>query len=148
MKPTDWAYQALQSLFERYGCIVGYADKTYRGNRAVTRYEFATGLNTCLDKIQEFIAAATVDFIKREDLAVMKRLQEEFVVELASLRGRVETLEVRTATLEKQQFSTTTKLSGQIFMNLTGAFKGNEPVIAERSLTQPNNVNAPPVRGR
>lgn len=34
VKPTDWAFQALQSLVERYGCIVGYPDKTYRGNRA------------------------------------------------------------------------------------------------------------------
>ena len=41
VKPTDWAFQALQSLVERYGCIAGYPDKTYRGNRAMTRYEFA-----------------------------------------------------------------------------------------------------------
>lgn len=34
VKPTDWAFQALQSLVERYGCIVGYPDGTYRGNRA------------------------------------------------------------------------------------------------------------------
>ena len=31
---TDWAYEALRSLVERYGCIVGYPDQTYRGNRA------------------------------------------------------------------------------------------------------------------
>ncbi|MCY7390659.1 MAG: S-layer homology domain-containing protein, partial [Leptolyngbyaceae cyanobacterium CAN_BIN12] len=36
VRPTDWAFQALQSLIERYGCIVGYPDKTYRGNRALT----------------------------------------------------------------------------------------------------------------
>lgn len=24
VKPTDWAFQALQSLVERYGCIAGY----------------------------------------------------------------------------------------------------------------------------
>ena len=41
VQPTDWAFQALQSLVERYGCIVGYPDKTFRGNRALTRYEFA-----------------------------------------------------------------------------------------------------------
>ncbi|MCC8456036.1 iron uptake porin, partial [Streptomyces rochei] len=38
VKPTDWAFQALQSLVERYGCIAGYPDGTYRGNRAMTRY--------------------------------------------------------------------------------------------------------------
>jgi len=45
VQPTDWAFQALQSLVERYGCIAGYPNATYRGNRALTRYEFAAGLN-------------------------------------------------------------------------------------------------------
>ena len=98
----------------------GYPDKTFRGNRALSRYEFAAGLNACLDKIQELIAAATADFVKKEDLEVVKRLQEEFAAELAALRGRVEGLEVRTATLEKQQFSTTTKLYGQVIFGLQG----------------------------
>ncbi|WP_171574370.1 iron uptake porin [Leptolyngbya sp. Cla-17] len=122
VRPTDWAFQALQSLVERYGCIVGYPDRTYRGNRATTRYEFAAGLNACLDKIQELIAAATADFVRKEDLEVVKRLQEEFATELASLRGRVEVLDVRTATLEKQQFSTTTKLAGEAIFTIADAF--------------------------
>ena len=125
VRPTDWAFQALQSLVERYGCIVGYPDKTYRGNRALTRYEFAAGLNACLDKIQELIAAATADFVKKEDLEVIKRLQEEFAAEVATLRGRVEALEVRTATLEKQQFSTTTKLNGEVVLTLGGIATGD-----------------------
>ncbi|EKQ67844.1 'Carbohydrate-selective porin, OprB family',S-layer domain containing protein [Leptolyngbyaceae cyanobacterium JSC-12] len=122
VRPTDWAFQALQSLVERYGCIVGYPDKTYRGNRALTRYEFAAGLNACLDKIQELIAAATADFVRKEDLEVIKRLQEEFAAELSALRGRVEALEVRTATLEKQQFSTTTKLAGEVIFSVADTF--------------------------
>jgi len=132
VRPTDWAFQALQSLVERYGCIVGYPDRTYRGNRATSRYEFAAGLNACLDKIQELIAAATSDFVRREDLETIKRLQEEFAAELAALRGRVEALEVRTATLEKQQFSTTTKLSGQAIFSVAsayGAYRGGNPFL-------------------
>jgi Carbohydrate-selective porin, OprB family/S-layer homology domain len=125
VKPTDWAFQALQSLVERYGCIVGYPDKTYRGNRALTRYEFAAGLNACLDKIQELIAAATADFVKKEDLETVKKLQEEFAAELATLRGQVDALETRTATLEKQQFSTTTKLSGQVIFAINGGTQAN-----------------------
>ena len=35
--PTDWAYQALSNLIERYGCVAGYPNGTYRGNRAMTR---------------------------------------------------------------------------------------------------------------
>jgi Carbohydrate-selective porin, OprB family/S-layer homology domain len=126
VKPTDWAFQALQSLVERYGCIVGYPDKTYRGNRALTRYEFAAGLNACLDKIQELIAAATADFVKKEDLETVKRLQEEFAAELGTLRGRVAGLEVRTATLEKQQFSTTTKLNGEVIFAGTSLIAGDD----------------------
>ena len=37
--PTDWAYQALSNLIERYGCVAGYPNGTYRGNRAMTRFE-------------------------------------------------------------------------------------------------------------
>ena len=49
VRPTDWAFPALQSLVERYGCIAGYPDRTFRGNQATSRYEFAAGLNACLD---------------------------------------------------------------------------------------------------
>ncbi|NJP12392.1 MAG: iron uptake porin [Leptolyngbyaceae cyanobacterium RU_5_1] len=145
VRPTDWAFQALQSLVERYGCIVGYPDKTYRGDRATTRYEFAAGLNACLDKIQELIAASTADFVRKEDLETIKKLQEEFAAELAALRGRVEGLEVRTATLEKQQFSTTIKLSGLVWFNLTGAFPTGD-ITTERSRIAPGSAFAPPQR--
>jgi hypothetical protein len=120
IKPTDWAYQALQSLIERYGCIAGYPDKTYRGNRALTRYEFAAGLNACIDRVQELITANTKDFAQKTDLETLNRLQTEFAAELASLRGRVDNLEAKITTLEKQQFSTTTKLYGQVILGLQG----------------------------
>ncbi|MDA0258442.1 MAG: iron uptake porin, partial [Cyanobacteria bacterium] len=51
--PTDWAYQALANLIERYGCVAGYPNGTFRGNRAMTRYEAAALLNACLDRITE-----------------------------------------------------------------------------------------------
>ncbi len=121
VKPTDWAFQALQSLVERYGCIAGYPDKTYRGNRAMTRYEFAAGLNSCMDRVNDLIAASTADMVKKEDLAVLRKLQEQFAAELATLRGRVDGLETKVATLEKQQFSTTTKLRGEVIFALAGA---------------------------
>jgi hypothetical protein len=93
VQPTDWAFQALQSLVERYGCIAGYPDGTFRGNRALTRYEFAAGLNACLDRVNELIATATTQGVTREDLVTLQRLQEEFATELVTLRGRVDTLE-------------------------------------------------------
>jgi len=122
VQPTDWAYQSLQSLVERYGCIVGYPDRTYRGARALSRYEFAAGLNACLDRVNELIAQGTADLIRKEDLAALQRLQEEFAAELATMRGRVDALEARAATLEAQQFSTTTKLAGEVTFVLADVF--------------------------
>lgn len=145
VKPTDWAFQALQSLVERYGCIVGYPDKTFRGNRALTRYEFAAGLNACMDRINELIAAGTADLVKKEDLLAVQKLQEEFAAELATLRGRVDALEARTATLEKQQFSTTTKLAGEVIFSIADTFgdsatrTGNNTLI--RGTSKNDNTN-------
>jgi len=121
VQPTDWAFQALQSLVERYGCIEGYPDRTYRGNRAMTRYEFAAGLNKCLDRIQELIAALPQG-VSREDLDKLRRLQAEFAAELANLRGRVDSLEARVNTVEAQQFSPTTKLSGEVISYFSNGF--------------------------
>lgn len=118
VKPTDWAFTALQSLVERYGCIAGYPDRTYRGKQAITRYEFAAGVNACLDKINEIISAGLSDKVGKEDLATLQKLQEEFAAELATLRGRVDALDAKTAKLEAQQFSTTTKLFGQAIFGL------------------------------
>ena len=124
VKPTDWAFQALQSLVERYGCIAGYPDKTYRGNRAMTRYEFAAGLNACMDRVNDLIAASTADAVKKEDLAALRKLQEQFAAELSTMRGRVDGLESKVAMLEKQQFSTTTKLNGEVVLGLAGVATG------------------------
>jgi hypothetical protein len=120
VQPTDWAFQALQSLVERYGCIAGYPDGTYRGNRAITRYEFAAGVNACLDKIRESIAKSTESLAKRDDLIKLQKLQEEFAAEIATIRGRVDVLEARTSELEANQFSTTTKLSGFTILGIQG----------------------------
>ena len=49
---NHWAFEALQNLVEDYDCIEGYPDRTYRGDRALTRYEFAAGLNSCFQQLQ------------------------------------------------------------------------------------------------
>ncbi|WP_008318504.1 iron uptake porin [Leptolyngbya sp. PCC 6406] len=117
--PSDWAYTALQNLVETYGCIEGYPNRTFRGNQALTRYEFAAGLNACLDVIADLITGGGTD---GSTLATIQRLQQEFQAELATLRGRVDALEAETAQLRAQQFSTTTKLRGQVDANLVVPF--------------------------
>jgi hypothetical protein len=131
VQPTDWAFQALQSLVERYGCIAGYPNRTYRGNRAMTRYEFAAGLNACMDRVNELIASATADLVTKEDLAAIKKLQDEFAAEMATLKGRVDGLEAKVKTLEAQQFSTTTKLSGEVIFAVSNAFSSPRDINDE-----------------
>jgi hypothetical protein len=134
VQPTDWAFQALQSLVERYGCIAGYPDSTYRGNRALTRYEFAAGLNACLDRINELIATATTNQVTKEDLTTLQKLQEEFAAELASLQSRVDALEASAAQLEANQFSTTTQLVGELITYLNDAFGENADDVNNTNL--------------
>jgi hypothetical protein len=113
VKPTDWAYQALSNLIERYGCVAGYPNGTYRGERAMTRYEAAALLNACLDRITEVTDE-------------LKRLMKEFEKELAVLKGRVDGLEAKVAELEATQFSTTTKLKGiATFVLGANSYSGN-----------------------
>ena len=127
IQPTDWAFQALQSLVERYSCIAAYRDGTYKGNRAMTRYEFAAGLNTCLDRMTELIDQSTVDLATREDMAKVQRLVEEFAPELATLRGRIDVLEARTKALEANRFNgTTTIFGGEVIFGLTNGFGGED----------------------
>ncbi|MEM6448801.1 MAG: iron uptake porin [Cyanobacteria bacterium P01_D01_bin.105] len=115
VQPSDWAFTALQRLVEEYGCLEGYPDRSYRGNRALTRYEFAAGLNACLDVVIQLIGEGS-------DLDAIRRLQDEFAAELATIRGRVDTLETDVAELEANQFSTTTKLRGQVDAHLVVPF--------------------------
>jgi hypothetical protein len=107
VKPTDWAYQALSNLVERYGCVAGYPNGTFAGGSSMTRYEAAALLNACLDRVTEVTDE-------------LKRLQNEFSAELAVLRGRVDAAEARIGQLEATQFSTTTKLRGEATFVLGG----------------------------
>ena len=132
VSPTDWAYEALRSLVDRYGCIAGFPNQTYRGDRPLSRYEFAAGLNSCLNQIERLIASS--EAIIQEDLEIVNRLKQEFAAELVMLQGRVDNIETRTAFLEDNQFSTTTKLKGQVVFSLTSAF-GDDRAVPDGSQT-------------
>jgi hypothetical protein len=122
--PTDWSYEALQSLVERYGCIAGYPNGTFRGNKSLSRYEFAAGLNACMNQIERLISSS--QSVMREDLDKLQRLTQEFQAELATLGTRVDNLEGRTKFLEDHQFSTTTKLNGEVIFAVTDSFGDND----------------------
>jgi len=125
VSPRAWAFEALRSLVERYQCIQGYPDGTFRGDRALTRYEFAAGLNACLRRIEALISGSGADRVTRADLEAIRRLQTEFRAELTALGSRVTALDGRVTTLEGQQFSTTTKLRAEVIFALADTF-GNQ----------------------
>ncbi|WP_019503473.1 iron uptake porin [Pleurocapsa sp. PCC 7319] len=123
--PTDWAYEALRSLVDRYGCISGFPNQTYKGSQPLSRYEFAAGLNSCLNQMERLIASS--ESVSEEDLATIQRLNQKFKTELASLGGRVDEIEGRTTVLEDSSFSTTTKLNGEIVNYVLGTFGDEKP---------------------
>jgi len=132
VKPTDWAYQALSHLIERYGCVAGYPNGTFKGGQAITRFEAAALLNACLDRVTE-----TTD--------QLKKLLTEFQKELAILKGRVDGLDAKVAKLEANQFSTTTKLSGQATFVVGGVgYSGSAYNSAANTV---NQRGRPPVKG-
>ena len=115
IKPTDWSYQALKGLIERYGCLSGYPNRTYQGNRVITRAEFVAGLNACLNQIESAIANQRVP---ETDVNTVLRLMQEFQLELAILQGRTDGSQARIQDLEVTQFSTTSKLKGEAIFGL------------------------------
>ena len=123
VKPTDWAYQALSNLIERYGCVAGYPNGTFKGGQAMTRFEAAALLNACLDRVTE-----TTD--------ELKKLMTEFQKELAILKGRVDGLDARVGVLEANQFSTTTKLKGIAVMTLGAGSNGAVAGVANTNSLQ------------
>lgn len=58
VQPTNWAYAAIQSLNDRYGCIAGYPNGTFQPTKATTRAEAAALVNACIDRISEYQNAA------------------------------------------------------------------------------------------
>jgi hypothetical protein len=128
VQPTDWAYQALSNLVERYGCVAGYPDGTFKGKQALSRFEAAALLNACLDRVTEVTDE-------------LRRLQKEFGKELAVLKGRVSGLEAKVGKLEATQFSTTTKLQGDTYWSL-GALSFGSGNNAAPNGTNGTNANA------
>ncbi len=124
VSPKDWAYEALRGLVERYNCISGFPNLTYRGSQTLSRYELAAGLNFCLEQIERLTVSS--EAILREDIDTIKRLIQEFGTEIATLATRIDNLANRTNFLQDDQFSTTTKLAGEIVFGLASVFAGSQ----------------------
>ena len=128
VQPTEWAYQALSNLVDKYGCVAGYPDGTFRGKKPLSRWEAAALLNSCLDRITEVTDE-------------LQRLLKDFGKELAILKGRVDKLDAKVGKLEAQQFSTTTKLQGDTYWTIGANAFGGANTFRRTNGTQLNSTN-------
>ena len=81
-----WAYDAVAQL-EKDGLVTGYGDGTYRGDRALSRYEMAT-------------IVAQLDDATGENTELINKLRSEFATELYNLGVRVDRLEKKASTIK------------------------------------------------
>ena len=141
VKNTDWAYEALKNIAERYNCLTTPQGKSnvFEGNRSITRYEFADGLNLCLQQVEKLIGNVSGDFIRKDDLQTLGRLGQEFDAELTTIRTRLDQVDGKVANLEKSQFSTTTKLNAEVIFNV--GLVGGETKLISRNPDQTANLD-------
>jgi hypothetical protein len=88
--PTNWAYSAIQSLNDKYGCLAGFPGGTFKPGQPATRAQVAALANACLDRVAEFSSV--------EDARTAAALRAEFSKELAQTNARVSALELAAAT--------------------------------------------------
>lgn len=124
VQPDDWAIDALKGLLQRYDLPTQSRaepiDKLFRGDQALTRYEFAVGLDAVVNRINELVIAETPERVTQADWETIKRLQAEFAQELKFLPQRIEQIERVQDRIERQAFSPTTKLTGEVVFALAG----------------------------
>lgn len=134
VSPTDWAYQAVKALVEKYGVISGYADGTFRGDRPLTRYEFAAAVRQVISQVEQQLNQ--VDLVQaREDFAILRRAIETDTAIAADLQKRLAQLDNQLTQLTQQQFSPTSKLTGQTVGVITDGSNANTTILSRTRLT-------------
>jgi hypothetical protein len=141
VQPTDWQYGALQGVQTKLNCN----NATLNG-QAVSRDSFAAGLDNCL-KAVEPVLANNPQGISARELEVLRRLTQDFRAELSNIETRIEKLNQRTALAQSSQFSTTTKLKGEVIVGLNGVISNGNggtllPGLAVPAVPVPTGSNA------
>ncbi len=109
----DRDIQILKSINDRYRC--GIADI----NKDISRADFANNIAVCLTSL-EVKLAQNPSSVAAEDLVQLKEVTNLFMDEVSYLGNRVETLEKKVTSIQKtSNFSTTTKLNGEVIVGLT-----------------------------
>jgi Carbohydrate-selective porin, OprB family len=121
VQPSDWQYSALQGLATKYDCD----SKAFSG-QSIARDAFVDGLKSCLNKVEPLVAKGT-EQVSTEELDTLRRLTQEFRAELSNIDTRIEKVQQRTALAQTSQFSTTTKLKGEVIVGLNSVLSGGAP---------------------
>ncbi|MDF2211455.1 MAG: S-layer homology domain-containing protein [Arthrospira platensis PCC 7345] len=72
VQPTDFYFQSLQSLIERYDCFSTFPDGTFRGNRALTRFELAVYLSSCMNSLEQNLTTSGTHGITKSQVAALQ----------------------------------------------------------------------------
>ncbi|PSB54573.1 iron uptake porin [Chamaesiphon polymorphus] len=136
IKSSDRAFRAFTSIVNRYNCLSPSTETSFDRISQIDRNNFARYLNYCTDRIKDLAGIAPTD------LETLRQLQIEFATELTTLKSKLERLDTDVAKIESQQFSTTTKLTGQAIFAINAGTFGGDRIIAPRgaivSTSQPN----------
>jgi hypothetical protein len=118
-KPGDAQFDTLRALQAKFGCQTNTLGET-----PVSRADFLNSLSTCLNRVEPAMAA-NQNTIAAADIESLQRLTQEFRGELTNLERRIDRVDTRIAQgSASNQFSTTTKLNGEVIFNLSGAASG------------------------
>ena len=82
LEPTDFYFEDMRRLVERYGCVPIYPDGTFRGNSFITRAEMGVALNSCFDQL---VGNALSEPARPVNLATKSEVEE--------LQNRINTLQ-------------------------------------------------------
>lgn len=117
--PTDhWAYNALDYLTER-GVLEGYPGGFFKGDRTLTRFEFAQAIARLLDTIEQgggstdtnvMIESLRTEF--SDQLSQMSRQVDELGTQVNDMSGRVNDLESRVNSQDSKLSDLEAKVKG------------------------------------
>ena len=133
VQPTDWAYQAIQNLNSRYGCLVGYPNGTLKPASDTTRSEVIALTNHCLDNITQFYTQADAK------LAAALRAQ------IGAVSNRVTKLEVAAVTATQRRQLGVGNYGGVAFAGNAANYPGvslNAKRVYESGITLQGRVKA------
>lgn len=102
LAPNHWAYAAIQRLVEKYRVMGGFPDKTFRGQKPVSRYELAAALANIMDRLE---VMGETGRVTNADLKTVQNLRTEFRPELeqriVALEGQVKSLQGKIGSTDK-----------------------------------------------